>query len=233
MTDQWLTTRVDTTWTVSQVKLHMLTKLLGARRDQLKALNYPGELHSGTTHPAVIHENRSIATSNRSPVIFGLQESTDVDSSSYFAKPPDQPSPRLVDRERFSADPGIPSLSSFIQSAPTVYQTEFDLRTDTINGPNTDRHFPYLGFAAAAPPAIADINKNKLSKEDVLDELLDQLETEAKERVHKVADKYCLIRFLYVRIEFIFNPLNSLCPFSFVTTLRLIDLLQTGQFARR
>ena len=228
MTDQWLTTRVDTTWTVSQVKLHMLTKLLGARRDQLKALNYPGESHFGTTHSAVIHENRTIATSNRSPVIFGLQESTDVDSSSYFPKPPDQPSPRLVDHERFSADPDTPSLSSFIQSAPTVYQTEFDLRTDTFNGPNTDRHFPYLGFAAAAPTGTADINKNKLSKEDVLDELLDRLESEAKERVHKVADKYCLIRFLYVRIVFLFNFLNSFCSFSFVTTLRLMTRYKQG-----
>jgi len=48
-TDQWLTTRVDTSWTVSQVKLHMLTKFFGARRDQLKAFNHPGESYTEST----------------------------------------------------------------------------------------------------------------------------------------------------------------------------------------
>ena len=189
----------------------MLTKLLGARRDQLKALNHHGESPSGTTHSAVIHENRIIATSNRSPVVFGLQESSDLHSFSYSPKPPDQLSPRLVDRKGFSADAETPSLSSFIHTAPTVYQTQFDPSADTVNGLNTDLHFPYLGFVAAAPPATPDLDKNKLNKEDVLDELLDRLETDAKERVHKVASKYCLIRFLYVRIVFLFNAL----PFFF------------------
>lgn len=133
----------------------------------------------------------------------------------------DQPPPRLGDREPFDTNTNIPSLSSFIQSVPTVHQTQFDPRIDVVNSLNTDHHSPYLNFVAAAPPATTDIHADNLNKEDVLDELLDRLETDAKERVHKVADKYCLIRFLYVRSISIFNALNSLCPSSFVSKLRL------------
>jgi hypothetical protein len=182
----------------------MLTKLLGARRDQLKVLNHPGESHSGTTHSAIIHENRAISTSNRSPIVFGLQESSDLDSLSYSPQPSDQSPPQPVEREAFETNPDIPFLSSFVQSVPTVYQAQFDPSTDTVKGLNTDRHLPSLGFVdATPPPAMIDLSLNKVNKEDVLDELLDQLETDAKERIHKVADKYCLIRFLYVRIVFI------------------------------
>jgi hypothetical protein len=199
----------------------MLTKLLGARRDQLKTLDHSGESHTGTTHSAASHEVRTIATSNRSPVIFGLQESSDLHLLNYSPKPLDQPP--LVDRAPFDADADIPSLSSFIQSVPTVHQTQFDPRTNPVHDLNTNHHLPYLPFAVATPPATTGVNLDKVNKEDVLDELLDRLETDAKERVHKVADKYCLIRFLYVRTLFIFDALNFLCPFSFVSTLSLID----------
>jgi len=196
-TDQWLTTRVDTTWTVSQVKLHMLTKLLGARRDQLKVLSHPGESHTGSTHSATIHENRAITTSNRSPIVFGLHESSDRGSLSYSPNPLDQPSQRPVEREPFDTKSDILSHPSFIQSVPTVYQAQFDSRTVIVKGMNS---LSDLGFVATTPPEMTDLNMNKVNKEDVLDELLDRLETDAKERVHKVAEKYCLVRFLYVRI---------------------------------
>ena len=59
---------------------------------------------------------------------------------------------------------------------------------------------------------MKDLDMNKVDKEDLLDELLDRLESDAKERVYKVTDKYCLTRFLYVRIIFIFTlPPLSLC----------------------
>ena len=190
----------------------MLTKLFGARRDQLKALDHPGESHTGTTHTAVIHENRTIATSNRSPVIFGLQESSEFHLLSYSPKPLDQLPPRLVDRGPVDTNADIPSLSSFIQSVPTVHQTQFDPRTDTVH------HLPSLDLVAAAPPAITNPNLDKVNKEDVLDELLDRLETDAKERVHKEADKYCLIRFLYVRTLFIFNTPKFPLPLSLSST---------------
>jgi hypothetical protein len=56
---------------------------------------------------------------------------------------------------------------------------------------------------------MMDPNANNVNKEDVLDELLDKLVKDAKERVHKVADQYCLMSFSCVRIEFIFNALHS------------------------
>ena len=214
-TDQWLTTRVDTSWTVSQVKLHMLTKLLGARRDQLKALHHPSEYHIEATtsnRPVNIRENKIIATSNKSSVVFEVHESSNLDSFGHSPNHRYQP-PRHGESEPFDTNSGIPSLPSFIQSVPTVYQAHFDPETETVKGPNIDRRFPYHDLATAAtPPTIVDLSTDKVDKEDVLDELLDRLETEAKERIHEVADKYCLTSFLYVRNVFVFDTLHSL-PF--------------------
>ena len=214
-TDQWLTTRVDTSWTVSQVKLHMLTKLLGARRDQLKALSHPNESHTQSTSSsdsAGIHEVKAISTSNQSSVIFAFQESSDLDSSKYSPSPRYYWSPAWpVDRQPFDAEPGIPSLSPFVQSVPTTYQAHLVSETSTLK---TDRHSPHRGFGVTtAPPAMTYLNANSLNKEDLLDELLDRLETAAKEVVYKMTDKYCLIRFLTVRTIFMFNTLHSSLPF--------------------
>jgi len=202
-TDQWLTTRVDTSWTVSQVKLHMLTKLFGARRDQLKALNRPSESQTENLPPLSIREHKIIATSNQSSIVFEIHESSDLDSLSHSSYHSSQPSPRPLEHEPFNTNSDIPSLSSFIQSVPIVHRARFNPETDADKGLNTERHFPYHGFVAATtPPAVKNLNTNKVNevnKEDLLDELLDRLETDAKEGVHRVADKYCLISFLYVR----------------------------------
>jgi len=191
----------------------MLTKLYGVRRDQLKVPNYPGEYHADATtssHPVNIRENKTIATSNDSSIVFEVHESTDLDSLSHPPNHRSQPLPRSVESELFNTNSGIPSLSSFIQSVPTVYQAHVDPKAETVKGPNTDRHSPYRDFASVAtPPAITDLGTNKVNKEDMLDELLDRLETEAKERIHKVADKYCLTSFLYVRTIFILDILHS------------------------
>lgn len=212
-TDQWFTTRVDTSWTVSQVKLHMLTKLLGARRDQLKALNHPSESHTESTSsrdPAGTHEVKAISTSNQSSVIFAFQESSDFDSLNYSPSPRYRPLAWPVERQPFGAESGIPSLSSFAQSVPTTYQAHLVSETDTLK---TDRHLPNCGFSVAtAPPVMPCLNTNSLNKEDLLDELLDRLEIAAKEAVYKAIDKYCLIRFLGVCTIFMFNTLHSSLP---------------------
>ena len=208
-TDQWLTTRVDTSWTVSQVKLHMLTKLLGARRDQLEALNHPNESHAESTSssdPAGIHEAKAISTSNRSSVIFALQESSDLDSLNYSPSSRYRSPAWPVDRQPFDAEPSIPSLSPFSQSVPTARQAHL--------ASETGRYPPHHGFGVAtAPPVMQNLNTNSLNKEDLLDELLDRLETAAKEAVYKMTDNYCLIRFLSVRTIFMLNILHSSLPF--------------------
>jgi hypothetical protein len=51
---------------------------------------------------------------------------------------------------------------------------------------------------------------NPVDKEEVLDELLDQLESDAKQRVLKLADKYCLMSFSCVR-----SLSNALIPLRF------------------
>ena len=212
-TDQWFTTRVDTSWTVSQVKLHMLTKLLGARRDQLKALNHPSESHTESTsssNPAGIHEVKAISSSNRSSVIFAFQEPSDLDSLNCSPSPRYRPLTWPVERQAFDVEPGIPSLFSFTQSDPTTYQTHPVSETDTLK---TDGHLPNRGFGVAtAPPVMSCLNTNSLNKEDLLDELLDRLEIAAKEVVYKMMDKYCLIRFLGVRTIFMSNTLHSSLP---------------------
>jgi hypothetical protein len=50
---------------------------------------------------------------------------------------------------------------------------------------------------------------NKVNKEDLLDELLDRLEADAREHVYRLTDNYCLTRFLCVRLTFIFSVLHS------------------------
>ena len=79
----------------------------------------------------------------------------------------------------------------------------------------TDPYLHHGGFGAAtAPPAMMDPDTDNVNKEDVLDELLDKIVKDAKERVHRFADKYCLMSFSCVRIEIIFNaPHPSLPPF--------------------
>jgi len=205
-TDQWLTTRVDTSWTVSQIKLHILTKLLGARRDQLTALNYPSESRiesTSSSHSARVREVKTIATSNQSSVIFALHESSNFESLNHSPNPHYQLPPWPVERQIFDAKPDIPSLASFAQSAPITHQAHLGSETDTQN---TDSPVPHRGFGAAtAPPVMTSLNVNDINKEDLLDELMDRLETEAKELVYKVTDKYCLMRFLGVRIRFTFN----------------------------
>ena len=77
----------------------------------------------------------------------------------------------------------------------------------------TDRPSPHRSFGAdTAPPVMSDLNTSNINKEDLLDELLDRLETDAKEVVYKMTDKYCLIRFLGVRIIFMFNALRAFLP---------------------
>jgi len=222
-TDQWLTTRVDTSWSVFQVKLHMLTKLLGARRDQLKVLSHPGESHSESTsssHPSSTHDDKTIATSNQSSIIFALHESSDLHSLNHSPNPRYHPLPRPVERESFDTKSDIPSLTSFTQSVPTIYQAHLFSQTDTVKGKgvHTDHHVHNRGFGAAtAPPVMMEPDTDNVNKEDVLDELLDQLVKDAKESVHKVADKYCLMSYSCVCIEFIFNalyPLPSAPPLS-------------------
>jgi len=171
----------------------MLTKLLGARRDQLKALNRLGESYTQLTSssdPARIHEVKTISTSNRSSVIFAFQEYSDPDLLNYSSSPRRQPLAWPAERQPFDAKPNIPS--SFAQSAPTTYQAHLVSETD--------RHLPHRSFGAAtAPPVMSYLNTSNLNKEDLLDELLDRLETDAREAVYKLTDKYCLIRFLGVR----------------------------------
>lgn len=175
----------------------MLTKLLGARREQLKTLNDPSVPHNEATHSnhtASVHKNKAVATSNRPPI--------------------DSPDPRHdlvlrpVERKSFDAKSDILSLSSFIQSIPTTYQAHLDSKADTIEGLNTDRRFPHRSLVAATPPAMRDLNTSNVNKGGVLDELLDRLETDAKERVYKVADTYCLMSYLYVCIVPIYNTLH-------------------------
>ena len=186
----------------------MLTKLLGARRDQLKALNHPSETHTmsnSSSDPAGIHEVKGISTSNQSSVIFALQESSDLDPLNYSPSPRYQPLAWPVERHPFDAESGTPPLSSFAQSLPTTYQTHPVSETDTLK---TDRYLPNRGFGVAtAPPVMQCLNTNSLNKEDLLDELLDRLEIAAKEVVYKVIDKYCLVRFFGVRTIFMFNTL--------------------------
>jgi len=95
-----------------------------------------------------------------------------------------------------------------------MYQAHLTSETDTTKGLNTDHHLPRLGFGVAiAPPAMTNLNVNKVN-EDLLDELLDQLETDAKEHVHKMTEKYCRMRFLSVRSISIFNALYSSLPYT-------------------
>ena len=194
----------------------MLTKLLGARRYQLKAPNHPSEYHTEATTPSPpvnVRENRIIATSNKSSIVFEVHESSDLDSLSHSPDRHSQPLPRPVESEPFDTDSGIPSLSSFIQSVPTAYQAHCGPETETVKGPSIDYHIPDRGFATVStPPTIIDLSADRVNKEDVLDELLDRLETEAKERIHEVADQYCLTSFLYVRIVFVFDTLHPLPP---------------------
>lgn len=194
----------------------MLTKLLGARRDQLKILSHPSESHSESTeshHPASTHDDKTIATSNQSSIIFALHESSDLDSLNHSPTPRYHPLPRPVERESFDTKSDVPSHSSFTQSVPTIYQGHLFSQTDTLKGIHTDRHVhnPNLG-AATAPPGMMEPDANNVNKEDVLDELLDQLVKDAKEGVHKVADKYCLMSYSCVCIEFIFNALYPPLP---------------------
>jgi hypothetical protein len=196
----------------------MLTKLLGARRDQLKLLSRPTDPHHQSTsssHPPSTHDDKSIATSNQSSIIFALHESSDLDSLSHSPTPRYHPLPRPVERDSFDTNSDIPSLTSFTQSVPTIYQPHLfsDSGTDT----DTFKRLKYQrGFdTATAPPAMMiDPNTNNVNKEDVLDELLDKLVKDAKESVHKVADQYCLMSFSCVCIQFTFNPLHSLPPLS-------------------
>ena len=204
-TDQWLTTRVDTSWTVSQVKLHMLTKLLGARRDQLKLLSRPNDSHSessSSSHPPSTHDDKSIATSNQSSIIFALHESSDFNHS---PTPRYHPLPRPVERKSFDSNSDIPSLTSFTQNVPTIYQPHIFSESDTfkpLNAHHHQLHHPSLGAATAPPAVMIDSSTINVNKEDVLDELLDKLVKDAKECVHKVSDQYCLMSFSCVRIQF-------------------------------
>ena len=111
-----------------------------------------------------------------------------------------------MERQPFDAKPGIPSFSSFAQSVPTTYQAHFVSETDTLQ---TDHPLPHRSFGAATcSPVMSDPNTSDLNKEDLLDELLDRLETDAKEAVYKMTEKYCLVRFLGVRTIFMFNTLS-------------------------
>jgi hypothetical protein len=212
-TDQWLTTRVDTSWTISQVKLHMLTKFLGARRDQLKALNRPSKSFTQLTSssdPVGIQKVKTISTLNHSSVLFAFQESSDHSLLNCSPSPHHRPLAWPVERQPFDTEPSIPSLSSFAQGVPTTYQAHLVSETDTLQ---TDCHLLHCSFGAAtAPPLMSDLNTSNLNKEDLLDELLDRLETDAKEVVYKVTDKYCLIRFLDVRTIFKFDTLPASFP---------------------
>jgi len=96
-----------------------------------------------------------------------------------------------------------------------MYQAHLTSETDTAKGLNTDHHLPRLGFGVATTPlAMTNLNMNKVNKEDLLEDLLDRLETDAKEHVHKMTEKYCLMRFLSVRSIFIFNALYSSLPYT-------------------
>jgi len=193
----------------------MLTKLFGARRDQLKLLSRPTDPHSDSTsssHPPSTYDDKTIATSNQSSIIFALHESSDLDSLNHSPNPRYHPLPRPVERESFDTTSDIPSLASFTQSVPTIYQSHLFSDTDTTKGLNTEHrnfHPRKFGTTTAPPAMTVDPNTNNVNKEDVLDELLDKLVKDAKESVHKVADQYCLMSFSCVRIELISNALHS------------------------
>ena len=216
----------------------MLTKLLGARRYQLKVLNHPCEYHSGvmtSSHPVNVREKKIIATSNKSSIVFEVHESSDPNSLNRPPNHNDQPLSRPVESEPFNIEP---SLSSFIQSVPIAYQTHFRPETETVKEPNIDCQISYHGLAnVATPPTIIDLSADKVNKEDVLDELLDRLETEAKERIHETADEYCLTSFLYVRIVFIFDTLYHPLPLSESTRHKqgniLDDRMTLGEYRLR
>ena len=186
----------------------MLTKLLGARRDQLKLLSRLTDSLSESTsssHPPSTHDDKTIATSNQSSIIFALHESSDLDSLNHSPTPRYLPLPRPVERNSFDSNADIPSLTSFTQSVPTIHQAHIFSESDTFKAPSTHHHWlhhPSFGTATAPPAVMMDPNTINVNKEDVLDELLDKLVKDAKESVHKVADQYCLMSFSCVRIQF-------------------------------
>ena len=224
-TDQWLTTRVDRTWTVSQVKHHMLTKLWGGRRYQL-----PLPSTSRPPVPSIPREDvdgigiTSISSSNYSSVVFAASIMGDhhhpTHRSNYTLDNPSMPS--LVQ----TALPDAPEGPAVGTPRLTRSLSSENLHASRGCSPNSNRsRARSQSTGGGRPPTLysSESELGDLRKEEAMERQYERIETSVRRKVHKAAKNYRLVSFSNVSIlsSCPCHPLTKLCrETSWTTTIR-------------
>lgn len=199
-TDQWLTTRVDRTWTVSQVKHHMLTKLWGGRRYQL---SFPRT--SKPPVPSIPREPgdgvgiTSISSSNYSSVVFAASIMGDshppFHHSNYALDNPSEPS--LVQTTLPDAPDGPPPVVVGTPRLTKSLSSE-DLHASHGYSPTSSTsRTRSQSTGGGRPPTLysSESELGDLRREEAMERLYERIETSVRRKVHKAAKNYRLVSF--------------------------------------
>jgi len=201
-TDQWLTTRVDRTWTVSQVKHHMLTKIWGGRRYQLTLppnLLHPTKsgVQEGQARAPDAEEDGtrriSISSSVYSSVVFassiqGDHERVHRSSDNLVHGPSASP-------ER-SANSGIPDGGRTPPLTKSLSSTEFGTRGRSGTPSSSHRRGETVsGQRQRSPSNLSDTIIRDLRREEAMDRLYERMEASVRRRVLKAAKNYRIVSF--------------------------------------
>ncbi|KAG9054158.1 hypothetical protein FS842_005927 [Serendipita sp. 407] len=229
-TDQWLTTRVDRTWTVGQVKHHMLTKLWEGRRYQL---SIPRVVPPPPRERTLSQEGlgiTSITSSNYSSVLFapGLGDHHNYAASSLYRSSNTIDTvingsvPSLVPS---TAAPDSPDGSSPPRQLSRSISSE-RLRGRSPSSTSSRGRARSLGPGGKRPLSQATESVlGDLQREEAMDRLYERMEASFRMKVHRAAKNYRLVSFSNG------NILDDKDPLSFYS-LKPFELLEIQPAAR-
>jgi hypothetical protein len=200
-TDQWLTTRVDRTWTVSQVKHHMLTKIWGGRRYQLTLPRYfthPSKLEAaGQTTGEGGTRRMSISSSDYSDVVFASSIPGEHEHSHYTFDTVINTSSTSLEQ---SVNPDMPDGGRTPRLTRSRSSTELALRAGSPSSSSSHRRGQSV--SGERPPSNrSDSVIRDLRREEAMDRLYERMEQTVKRRVLKAAKNYRVVSFSNVRIS--------------------------------
>ena len=213
-TDQWLTTRVDRTWTVSQVKHHMLTKVWGGRRYQLslpRNLTNAAKTAPHGTEPGADEGSRrmSISSSNYSSVVFAasVQGSVpgDYERSHYTFDTVINGSSASLDRS--SVTPGTPDGGRTPRLTRSHSSTDLASRGRPKSASSSHKRGKSVSGQRPTSNRSDSIIRD-LRREEAMDRLYERMEATVKRRVLKAAKNYRVVSFSNVS-AWIPNPTFS------------------------
>ncbi|KAG8836300.1 hypothetical protein FRC17_007451, partial [Serendipita sp. 399] len=229
-TDQWLTTRVDRTWTVGQVKHHMLTKLWEGRRDQLSIPRVPPPPPRERTLSQDGIGVTSITSSNYSSVVFapGTGDQQNYTSSASYRSSNTLDTiingsvPSLV---HSTTAPDSPDGSNPPRQLARSISSE-RLRGRSQSSTSSKGRARSLGPGGKRPLSQATESVlSDLQREEALDRLYERMEASFRTKVQKAAKNYRLVSFSNG------NVLDDKDPLSFYG-IKPFELLELQPAAR-